>query len=1030
MIDTPPLTPSECLQIFSCFTFRAPCGPPARFLGSLPIRWQQVTDEWRQHLSAVPHSPTAQAAKRALTHYAELLKPVAARQELVNAVEYWRTGAVIASLREALDAHRRRNLTRDQARSLMTHLGQCVAALSRPCHLHARRPRLGRFFRKLERHIRPLVAWWSLAERLSAFEHHGRLIDVDHLYGALDALHSADLSPRQREQVQAICAVLLQLPKNPPKQAELQNAIETFNQCLQAAKKLPVLQEQLTLILRILVLGNYLSHEKEALHAWSAPFVSSLSIVQHQLRRLAQRRSPLAGEAKTCAWIIDRYLKFLSCRKTVIHRTKALLKGPAPGISPARLTRWMTQMDRLVRQLHRTGLQRIRPYLQEITPSSSLRGVVDLPQSRKAMEHQLPTPVVAVVQSAAKMVADCSVQPPSSAILELFLTECAHLRATMATHRSLDERLATIACALVNMADWIVALRTFIHHRLSTWGTTQARDFRQFLDHKRFAIAPPATHDAQHLTPWLLTLPEAQRDAVLEFIYLGPVRREVVATALRLAATEPQGTSPPFSASPLVGGNQREQARRRASLELLHSLWRAELLDDSDYREIIAQHWRRPTTHTERFDRDRRRPSIVEYMMQYAKQIHDAALEAGDRPPSLVTIVEELWRYLREAAEINARWRDHVPTDEPRRRAAYTPRRIEADSPHEIIEHVRIRTIKFYDLADIVDRAQRALQTVTDEELHAVRAVDLLLFDLFGDRGMLLPSQVYAWPLAETTQRGLLILRPLAPHDAQVQRACTILEQLAPFYAEYNPTRGAISTPWANTPEVAIRTWRDLLEEIHDTARRRAQESSSPRPLASEWRALAQFFDNRRLYLRLQLAMRVAVDRDDPSCRYLAASLPQLAQLDAERIGLAQRRRLHPRSEAAIIANKLLHRSRLLAAYPTSDQVGGLVSAFVSDCQRLVDLHRASPDPQIRTEILACRNQIEERLRTLRAVICGSAHGLPAPKDTPLYTAAQAAVATAHDLVDGFYIPNHHKGLRSLIPLRWGEALDDTLSRV
>jgi hypothetical protein len=173
----------------------------------------------------------------------------------------------------------------------------------------------------------------------------------------------------------------------------------------------------------------------------------------------------------------------------------------------------------------------------------------------------------------------------------------------------------------------------------------------------------------------------------------------------------------------------------------------------------------------------------------------------------------------------------------------------------------------------------------------------------------------------------------------------------------------------------------------------------------------------------------VAVERDDPTCRHLAASKPLLAQYDAERVGLAMRRRLHPDSEAAIVGKKLRGRcDRLLGIQPTQERFWVMAVAFTGACRELLEVHfAATPQEGDREAALEHGNRAEQCWRELRAAV--RAEGPMATIDVEFLEAARAAAATARDLVDGFYFPTQHKGLQKLLRLRSDEGLADVLSR-
>ena len=386
-----------------------------------------------------------------------------------------------------------------------------------------------------------------------------------------------------------------------------------------------------------------------------------------------------------------------------------------------------------------------------------------------------------------------------------------------------------------------------------------------------------------------------------------------------------------------------------------------------------------------------------------------------------------VWSYAKSHENIAA-WREHIPLG--RRRGAHfdIPPRIEGGDPSETIEHIRVSLLKFFDLAEIVARAQGNPANVTDEELHNARAVDLLLFDLFGEDGMLLPAAAYAAPLAATVRQALEALAPLAPHDPDAARICQVLSVLAPFYADYHPWAEALRF-WPVSPRDTFERWRSLLEDVRNTARRLRRAKSLAGDLHAVWQTAAELLENRQQFLRLQMAMRVAVERDDPTCRHLCASRPLLAQLDAERRRPGQ---ASPFPRPLRGSDLRRQAGRPPASDCQSSRCPGLPAvARHRGGRRLPD---AAP--------VACRAfdgrspQIDSRVRRAdwaTAASCGQRStpcaDMRRDEDLPMVEAACAAAATARDLSDGFYVVKRRKGLRTLLAMRRGDFLDDLLVR-
>ncbi len=1115
-----PLTIGEGMQILSIYTHGAPCGPPAALRGDAPITLETVAD-WRQALAEAAPSPLTDALRSALMIYEAILAPTIARRRLSDAAERWRACALMDGLRRDFAELPGNGPAAESIPGLLNRLQKAKTALGKircPGHERTSIRRRGRIFRNLGRLFRPFNAWGELSKRAEAFYSQGRPLDAMRLRETLEGLTGAFLSEPQLRRINALDSDLSHFTASPPGLAEIQSALQTLKDALAKSNRRPRLRAQIESCMATLDQAEYLRSDAEQ-RVWILQFEPVLRNVRCGVMSLSKQTSSIGTTAHECAAILDGYLEYRARRERVRIYLTLLQAGPAPKIPTTEMRRQLTQMERLSTRWFRAGLRITTAQLERVAPLLRLADYQHLAANLEGIQRKLAdsgsSMPWAEVQVFIDNVAACSTPAPTGETLAFLLRACAAVRAVTPEPPAPAENPCHAAAeALDQLARWIDTLREFTQRRLATFDTTQRIAFQDFLQTHNFAVDPPDARDVDCLVAWLIVLPASQRDTVLEFLHLGPVRSAVLHLALQIAAAETavrrsprlsparlaqvavvveacdatlgailleemftphlfaselpafdarlQGlrrrydgrsfsfakwrkmlsrvdrgghvdVSPtPFFESPQVGGVRREQSRRLAALELLHSLWRAGSLEESDYRQAIAQHWRRKTTCADRFDCDRRRPSIVEQMLLHAAQTQAAAAEAGDSPPSLAHLVWGAWTYIHAAQEVNIRWQGHVPTGEPRRRHHRAPERIEASQPHEMIEHVSVLAMKFYDLENLVLRARRHARAVTEEELHEIRAVDLLLFDLFGDEGLLLASRVYATPLAQTTRQALAALRTLAPHHADAQRARGVLELLAPFYDDYRPWAEALSfAPWAKGANEAVSRWRDLLDALRVTARGMARAPMLAGPRATAWAGLSELLENRQQHLRLQLAMRVAVERSDPTCRHLCASRPLLAQIDAERVGLARRRRLHPRSEAAIIAQKLDHRRQcVLAARPANDCLGAATEALAEDCLRLLELHSAAtPDPQVRESTLACGAQIESRFREIRSRVRGSAPGSVAPCDARLLAVADAAAAAARDLVDGFYAPKQRKGLRSLIPLRWGEPLDDTLSR-
>jgi hypothetical protein len=393
------------------------------------------------------------------------------------------------------------------------------------------------------------------------------------------------------------------------------------------------------------------------------------------------------------------------------------------------------------------------------------------------------------------------------------------------------------------------------------------------------------------------------------------------------------------------------------------------------------------------------------------------------------SLVWRLWAYLKSDDEIAARWREYVPAGERHRGRLGLPPRSDSADPGEIIEHVRLSLLKFFDLAEIVARARERPAAVSEDELHDVRAVDLLLFEFFGEDGMLLPPAVYAAPLAAAARQALETLAPLAAHHPDVRRLCDTLVRLAPFYASYHPWAEALDLG-RDGPRESIARWRELLEDVRNTSGRMRRSRTLAGELLPAWQAAAEVLANQQVFLRLQLAMRVAVEREDPTCRHLCASRSLLAQIAAERVGLARRRRFHPRSEAAIIAAKLCARRQMLLSLPPAQPwIQIEATALTDDCHTLLGLLPAPMNSARRQAALDCADRIQRRDREMRAMLADTTPAANCPQDQAVIEAARAVAATAGDLADGFFAAKQRKGLQSLIPRRRGDRLEDTLTR-
>jgi hypothetical protein len=396
----------------------------------------------------------------------------------------------------------------------------------------------------------------------------------------------------------------------------------------------------------------------------------------------------------------------------------------------------------------------------------------------------------------------------------------------------------------------------------------------------------------------------------------------------------------------------------------------------------------------------------------------------------LSLLVWTAWNYTKSASAIQERWKEHVPAGSRRRSTIELPSREECRDPAETIEHIRVGFEKLFDIRDIVARARACPSAVGEDELHDVRSIDLLLFDVFGEDGMLLPAAVYAAALAAATRQALEALEPLAAHDPEVARLCHPLALLASYYRDYCPWAAALDLGWGRPAETLAR-WRDLLTTVRASARRMKRAKVLAGDLLPRWQAIADLLANQQVFLRLQLAVRVAVERDDPTCRHLCASRGLIAQIDAERVGLALRRRLHARSEAAILADKLDGRCRaLLALPPAHPSLQAEALALAADCQAMLAVHRATPPAKgARQAILTLAEPIGRRAREMWSMLDRIPAGLRRREDEAVVEAAGKAAWTARDLSDGFYAPKQRKGLRTLLALREGDRLDDMLAR-
>lgn len=1055
----PQLTTGEILEVLMVFTLGASGVAPAYLQGPPPLTPLQV-GSWRRRLAGRPSSPLRDTVLSALDAYETFASPVIARRRVLDAALRWKSGAELEALQhslaeiswaelEARPEGRRRVLQKSQLRDVGRRLRRCVEAIERVRYgaeaPACRRQRRGRMFRAMERDLHRLQTWLDLPDAAATFLRERRPADTARLRSMAAELTERSLSPQLRQAAEQLDDDLVELERLPlelhEERGDLLARVRLNLETLGAAPP-PMSrqawerrQKQLaTLARRWSEAGRQITAERlQALAAsmWDeAGLIPSMSLAtMAALHDAASGPSSFAAAGRVAALLGDWPAP------TSAHHALTALKT-ACGQVGAAVETLPHDADELVVSLARRWMQfaawleKAGKFVESRLASTTEEHLGDwdtllhagrfaiAPPDRRDRDALAGWLALLPASQRQRVLELLSVGPVRTDVRRAALTIAQVEMALRREPRAKPAQLAELAVA-VELAD-----------------PELAKLLRREMFYPALAEKEQAAFRRRRKTiwRWLRSSPDASE-----------ARRRLLRRVPTWFARFDPATGAPFFAPRYASPEARQRAQRRGALELFHSLWRLGVVDEPTYRLVLAQHWRRPATLDEKLEADRRRSSLLEVMMHYVRQTHLAAADGREAPPSTPAMILALWRYLQSDAEIAQRWAEYTPDGVRRCGRGGSPARVEADDPFELIEHIVQRVVAYFDLEGPLAALQawaalppKARPRIPERELHEVRLVALLLFEMFGDAGALLPPQVYAWSLAEAVQDALAALTPLADADAEAQQACRILTQLQAFLEAYEPWSPPLSfTPWADGARQSLARWRELLERLQATAGAMSRAPHFAGNAALAWQATERLLGNQQSHRRLQLALRVAVERDDPTCRHLCSAKTNIPQMVVERLGLGQRRRLHPRSEARIIANKLQGRIAAVAdelgdlrGQVENESVKRAVEALIFHGQQLWELHQKSlADPAVREQAARCRAHLQWwrcRLRTLAAAD-GSAWA--ALKNHRLLEAVERLMAVACDFVDGYCVPQQHRGLRTLIPLRQGDALDDTLSR-
>ncbi|MBW3595978.1 MAG: hypothetical protein KY475_01735 [Planctomycetes bacterium] len=1102
---------------------------PGRLGGESPL-----SPEWVENqLQCLQEDPpiAAGAVGEALLLYQALAAEAAAYSDASRTASRWIAGAAIEELRQSLDQPAPRRMAPAQMAELSERIAACVEATNRlSCGAgpgECCRRRRGRLFQVLQQSLAGSRAWVELAAVMKSAIRAGRPCDITRLRELLQVILTGRLSKKRRRLIEQAYDDLARLETPPPCLNKLHQSLQDLRERIESQRRDSPVVAFLKYAEEVADQAAWV-HGAVAQEHWRVELDRALSLVQRHVSPM-KSDAALGREAASCLKIIEAYLERPALLAQVQTCLQEVIDGPPPYFSKQEWRRRMKQLATLGRRWFEAGLrltQKRVEMLKRCSDPADVEGphaVLDMLEQLRQAPYRAEN--YAEARRIAGMIGQWQAPAPSGQMLEMLEDACreapSSLNDAACGSDALPAEVKAAAARLTQFVHWTGNLRTFVERRMDRLDPQQQLLLEDGFRRRRFAIAPPNRRESSAFIAWLTVLPPRQREAVLEQLYLGPVRPEVLSPILtivqaeaavrrqpplkpkqlaecdvaielanpalsdlirrdlfepRLSADEHEefeqhrnslwrryratrspavrrrieqrvratlaghqdaSAAAPFFDLPHDSAEARDRALRCGALEFHHSLWKAEAIDDADYRAVVAQHWRSRKKRMARMDEDRRRPSLIEMLQRYVEETQKAALEAEAPTLSLTELSWACWQYLKHGDDIAARWRASVPSGLARRGRGGSPIRVEAEEAYELIEHVRERVVQFLDIRAPVSEAQYTAALPEDQRpplpddlVQAVRSADLLLFDLFGDAGMLLPPQHYAATLAATLAETLAAVRPLSPVDPLAAEACGILERLAAFVHPYDASAEAISlTPWASGATEAKAKWLDLLEKLSHTASAWAAAPHFAGESAADWAALSRTLAERHNFLRLQLAMVVAVERADPTCRYLVSSKNALAQIDGERLGLSRRRRLHEHSEAKIMGEKLKGRIEAVAAAAPDDALSP--AGLIAHCRRLLALHMARrQDPNVRELAIACGDNIAWWLGALLESAEANPDAQWSLDEPPLVTAARAAAATARDLVDGYYLPKQHKGLRTLIPLRWGDALDDTLSRV
>lgn len=369
----------------------------------------------------------------------------------------------------------------------------------------------------------------------------------------------------------------------------------------------------------------------------------------------------------------------------------------------------------------------------------------------------------------------------------------------------------------------------------------------------------------------------------------------------------------PFFLAPGARGALREQMVQHGLLEVVFSMWIAGFFTNEQLRRYAEVLWRDSAARRRRLRALRRRRTLLEWLATFVYQTELARREADDAPLTEAAWACLVWDYLDRAEQTNPwirqRLREYVPAGSLRRLPVARlpiddlPRALAAD-PGPMVERLRQGLIEFFQLAAPLARYAEQ-DSLTNEELHRVARVEILLLSLAPDAAPLLPAAAYARPLLEAVReaRGRLAAAPQAT-TAAGRHAADVLARLEAYYHEYQAWGDPLPLRrLGRFPADAVRLWGELLRGLAEQG--------------------VVYFAQRTVQLQLRRALGVAITpRQSRLSRHLLASPDLLRACESARIGVSRRARGDMFTEVAIYLAKLRARvvpvRRLLssAAWP------------------------------------------------------------------------------------------------------------------